>query len=134
MDPMAAPHPRPLGVLHPKLPQIRPARLPRYPLQTILRQVLNNIVSMRGAPVKVLQRAPLFARGKAMWSYAKANSLFEKSFSDRRRLAARRARALGIGVLSGGYGQEELEPAGAYRGYEDPADLLRHIDEVCGRQ
>jgi len=31
------------------------------------------------------------------------------------------------------YGQEELERAGAYRVYEDPADLLRHIDEVGGR-
>ncbi len=45
-------------------------------------------------------------------------------------LAARRARALGVGVLSGGYGREELERAGAYRVYEDPADLLRHLDEV----
>jgi HAD superfamily hydrolase (TIGR01509 family) len=45
-------------------------------------------------------------------------------------LAARRARALGIGVLSGGYGQEELERAGAYRVYQDPADLLRHLDEA----
>lgn len=45
-------------------------------------------------------------------------------------LAARRARALGVGVLSGGYGQEELERAGAYRVYEDPADLLQHIDEL----
>ena len=49
-------------------------------------------------------------------------------------LASRRAQALGIGVLSGGYGQEELERAGAYRVYEDPGDLLRHIDEVGGRQ
>jgi HAD superfamily hydrolase (TIGR01509 family) len=45
-------------------------------------------------------------------------------------LAARRARALGVGVLSGGYGQDELERAGAYRVYQDPADLLRHVDEV----
>lgn len=45
-------------------------------------------------------------------------------------LAARRARALGVGLLSGGYGQEELERAGAYRVYEDPADLLVHIDEL----
>lgn len=45
-------------------------------------------------------------------------------------LAARRARALGVGLLTGGYGQEELERAGAYRVYEDPADLLLHIDEV----
>jgi HAD superfamily hydrolase (TIGR01549 family) len=49
-------------------------------------------------------------------------------------LAARRARGLGIGVLSGGYGMEELERAGAYRVYEDPADLLRHLDEVGGRR
>ncbi len=45
-------------------------------------------------------------------------------------LAARRARALGVGLLSGGYGEEELERAGAYRVYQDPADLLRHLDEV----
>jgi HAD superfamily hydrolase (TIGR01509 family) len=45
-------------------------------------------------------------------------------------LAARRARALGIGLLSGGYGQDELVQAGAYRVYEDPADLLQHLDEV----
>jgi HAD superfamily hydrolase (TIGR01549 family) len=49
-------------------------------------------------------------------------------------LAARRARALGIGLLSGGYGLEELERAGAYRVYEDPADLLTHLDEVGGRR
>lgn len=49
-------------------------------------------------------------------------------------LAARRARALGIGLLSGGYGSEELERAGAYRVYEDPADLLKHIDEVGVRR
>jgi HAD superfamily hydrolase (TIGR01549 family) len=45
-------------------------------------------------------------------------------------LAARRARALGVGLLSGGYGQDELERAGAYRVYQDPAELLRRLDEV----
>lgn len=49
-------------------------------------------------------------------------------------LAARRARALGVGLLSGGYGQDELERAGAYRVYEDPAHLLRHLDEVGVRR
>ncbi|MGH9227595.1 MAG: HAD family hydrolase [Acidimicrobiales bacterium] len=49
-------------------------------------------------------------------------------------LAARRARALGVGLLSGGYGTEELERAGAFRVYEDPADLLRHLDEVGIRE
>jgi HAD superfamily hydrolase (TIGR01549 family) len=49
-------------------------------------------------------------------------------------LAARRARALGIGLLSGGYGEDELVRSSAYRVYEDPADLLEHIDEVGGRR
>lgn len=45
-------------------------------------------------------------------------------------LAARRAKAIGVGVLSGGYGQDELERAGAYRVYQDPFDLLNHVDEL----
>ena len=45
-------------------------------------------------------------------------------------LAARRAGSLGIGLLSGGYGREELERAGAYRVYADPAELLARADEV----
>jgi HAD superfamily hydrolase (TIGR01549 family) len=45
-------------------------------------------------------------------------------------LAAQRASALGIGVLSGGYGRDELQSAGAYRVYDDPRDLLKHIDEM----
>jgi HAD superfamily hydrolase (TIGR01509 family) len=49
-------------------------------------------------------------------------------------LAARRCQALGVGLLCGGYGVEELERAGAYRVYEDPADLLSHLDEVGGRR
>lgn len=44
-------------------------------------------------------------------------------------LAARRAGALGIGVQSGGYGREELERAGAYRVYADPAEMLARLDE-----
>ena len=49
-------------------------------------------------------------------------------------LAARRAAALGIGLLSGGYGRDELEKAGAYRVYHDPADMLQHLDEVGVRR
>jgi HAD superfamily hydrolase (TIGR01549 family) len=48
-------------------------------------------------------------------------------------LAARRCRSLGVGLLSGGYGMDELERAGALRVYEDPADLLLHLDEVAAR-
>jgi HAD superfamily hydrolase (TIGR01509 family) len=49
-------------------------------------------------------------------------------------LAATRCRALGVGLLSGGYGPDELRQAGAIRVYEDPLDLLNHIDEVGGRR
>jgi HAD superfamily hydrolase (TIGR01549 family) len=49
-------------------------------------------------------------------------------------LAAQRARALGIGLLSGGYGREELIYSGAFRVYEDPGDLLAHLDEVGVRR
>ena len=45
-------------------------------------------------------------------------------------LAAQRARALGVGLLSGGYGEDELIQAGAYRVYADPGALLEHLDEV----
>jgi HAD superfamily hydrolase (TIGR01509 family) len=45
-------------------------------------------------------------------------------------LAARRAQAIGIGLMSGGYGREELERAGAYRVYADPADMLNRADEL----
>ncbi|HEV7678065.1 MAG TPA: HAD family hydrolase [Candidatus Dormibacteraeota bacterium] len=49
-------------------------------------------------------------------------------------LAAQRARSLGVGLLSGGYGREELVNAGAYRVYDDPRDLLEHLDEVGVRR
>jgi HAD superfamily hydrolase (TIGR01509 family) len=45
-------------------------------------------------------------------------------------LAAQRARALGVGLLSGGYGREELQTAGAFRVYDDPEDLRSHLDEL----
>src|SRR5580692_11207407 len=45
-------------------------------------------------------------------------------------LAARRAGTLGIGLQSGGYGREELERAGAYRVYADPAEMLARLDET----
>jgi phosphoglycolate phosphatase-like HAD superfamily hydrolase len=45
-------------------------------------------------------------------------------------LAARRAGALDVGLLSGGYGRGEPERAGAYQVYADPADLFAHLDEL----
>jgi HAD superfamily hydrolase (TIGR01509 family) len=45
-------------------------------------------------------------------------------------LAARRARMLSIGVLSGGYGEDELTRAGAFRVYRDAAELAESLDEL----
>jgi HAD superfamily hydrolase (TIGR01549 family) len=45
-------------------------------------------------------------------------------------LAARRARMLCIGLLSGGYGEDELTRAGAFRVYRDPTELHASLDEL----
>jgi len=45
-------------------------------------------------------------------------------------LAARRAGMLSVGLLSGGYGWDELTSAGAFRVYRDAADLHRSLDEL----
>jgi HAD superfamily hydrolase (TIGR01509 family) len=45
-------------------------------------------------------------------------------------LAAGRRRALSVGLLSGGYSQAELQQAGAFRVYADPADMLEHIEDI----
>jgi HAD superfamily hydrolase (TIGR01509 family) len=49
-------------------------------------------------------------------------------------LAAQRAGSLGIGLLSGGYGRDELERAGAYRVFDDPAELLTSLGELGVRR
>jgi HAD superfamily hydrolase (TIGR01509 family) len=45
-------------------------------------------------------------------------------------LGARRAGIASVGLLSGGYGAEELSRAGAFRVYRDPLELLESLDEV----
>ena len=45
-------------------------------------------------------------------------------------LAARRARMLSVGLLSGGYGEEELERSGAFRVYRDVSELRTSLDEL----
>ena len=45
-------------------------------------------------------------------------------------LAAKRAGMLSIGLLSGGYGVDELSRAGAYRVYRDASELLNSLDEL----
>ena len=49
-------------------------------------------------------------------------------------LAARRAGMLSVGLLSGGYGEDELARAGAFRVYRDPAELRQSLDELGVRE
>ena len=49
-------------------------------------------------------------------------------------LAARRAGMLSIGLLSGGYGEDELTRASAFRVYRDPAELRQSLDEIGVRE
>ena len=45
-------------------------------------------------------------------------------------LAARRATMLSVGLLSGGYGEDELTRSGAFRVYRDAAELHESLDEL----
>jgi HAD superfamily hydrolase (TIGR01509 family) len=45
-------------------------------------------------------------------------------------LAARRAGMFGVGLLTGGYGEDELIRAGAFRVYRDPLELDESLDEL----
>jgi HAD superfamily hydrolase (TIGR01509 family) len=45
-------------------------------------------------------------------------------------LGARRAGMLSVGLLSGGYGEDELTRAGAFRVYRDAAELRISLDEL----
>jgi HAD superfamily hydrolase (TIGR01509 family) len=72
--------------------------------------------------VEAARRLGTSARG----SYVIGDSIWDM-------IAAARCGALGIGLLSGGYGRDELERAGALRVYDDPADMLLHLDELAPR-
>ena len=98
--------------------------------------LLAGLQVPRGTPVITRDQVP-FAKPNPDLFLAAARSLkvpasdcFVVGDSVWDMLAARRAGSLGVGLLSGGYGREELAEAGTYRVYEDPADLLAHLDEL----
>ncbi len=72
--------------------------------------------------VEAARRLGTSARG----SYVIGDSIWDM-------YAAARCGALGIGLLAGGYGKDELERAGAMRVFDDPADMLEHLDELAPR-
>jgi HAD superfamily hydrolase (TIGR01549 family) len=105
----------------------------RAPLESLGVDFVHNVIITRDKVRYAKPNPDLFlAAAEGLGRPIESASVVGDSIWDM--LASRRARALGIGVLSGGYGREELERAGAYRVYDDPADLLLHVDEVGGRQ
>ena len=76
----------------------------------------DDFVGQVAAPVELLEVEPedCYVIGDAVWDL----------------LAARRARMLSIGLLSGGYGADELQGAGAFRVYRDAAELQSSLDEL----
>jgi HAD superfamily hydrolase (TIGR01509 family) len=68
------------------------------------------------------------AAAKALHNRPEATVVVGDSIWDM--FAARRAGALGIGLLSGGFGKDELISVGACYVCEDPADLLKRIDGI----
>jgi HAD superfamily hydrolase (TIGR01509 family) len=88
-------------------------------------------VIVAGDQVKAAKPAPdLFIAAAARLKRAVENALVVgDSVWDM--VAAGRAGARGIGLLSGGYAAAELLQAGAHRVFEDPADLLAQLSELA---
>ena len=77
----------------------------------------------RQARAGFVLRLPARARCEAAECYVVGDAVWDL-------LAARRAGMLSVGLLSGGYGEDELTSAGAFRVYRDPAELHRSLDEL----
>jgi hypothetical protein len=81
--------------------------------------------------VALASSVPGKANVRSLWKSSRAKAL---NPAERKPGACCSSASIGVGLLSGGYGQEELERAGAARVYEAPADLLRHVDEIGSRR
>ena len=94
--------------------------------------VIRPAVDWDRAPVPGrFTRCPRGRGTRTAWSDALLRDVGTETTADQ--AETRWARALGVGVLSGGYWRDELERAGADRVDEDAGDLLRHPDEVGPR-
>jgi HAD superfamily hydrolase (TIGR01509 family) len=89
----------------------------------------NGIVVDRGSVQRAKPAPDLFIRA-AKRLRAKAADCFVVGDATWDLLGARRAGMLSVGLLSGGYGTDELVAAGAFRVYRDAADLHAHLDEL----
>jgi phosphoglycolate phosphatase-like HAD superfamily hydrolase len=73
---------------------------------------------------------PTSSRRPRIVSISKSTTALFVGDSEWDLLAAVRKSSLGVGFLSGGYAQAELERAGAFRVYSDAADMLMHIEQL----
>ncbi len=89
----------------------------------------NKVVIERGDVARAKPEPDLFLACQSRLSVA-AEDCYVVGDAVWDLLAARRARMLSVGLLTGGYGSDELERAGAYRVYRDAADLDSALDEL----
>ena len=108
------PKPRPLPGAVDLLRRLRELGVPYGIATSGRRPDINPSLEMLGVPPDTVDVRDCFVIGDAVWDL----------------LAARRASMLSVGVLSGGYGAEELVRAGAFRVYRDARELNESLDEL----
>ena len=135
-----APHPRPLPGAIEVFRALRDARIPHAIATASYRPIIDASLDAIGVgPVAVvvegkgeLQGKPepdlFLASCKQLGVAAGDCIVVGDAIWDH--VAARRAGMLSVGVLTGGYGEEELYHAGAFRVYRNIADLLQNLDEL----
>jgi HAD superfamily hydrolase (TIGR01509 family) len=134
------PRPRPLPGAVEVFGALRDAKIPHAIATASYRPVIDaSLEAVRAGPDVVvvegrgtLQGKPepdlFLASGQQLGVKAEACIVVGDAVWDH--VAARRAGMVSVGVLTGGYGEEELYHAGAFRVYRDIADLLRSLDDL----
>jgi len=134
------PRPRPLPGAVEMLRTLRAARLPHAIATASYRPVIDASLAAVGVPPDAIvvegkggmQGKPepdlFLASRQQLGVEAAACIVVGDAVWDH--VAARRAGMVSVGVLTGGYGEEELYHAGAFRVYRTIADLLQHLDEL----
>jgi HAD superfamily hydrolase (TIGR01549 family) len=134
------PAPRPLNGAVPLLQKLRQSRVPhgiatsgkRESIQPAIAalKLPNDAIVVDGSSAKHAKPEPdLFIQCRDRLSAPKQDC-FVVGDATWDILAARRAGMLAIGLLSGGFGEDELYRAGAFRVYRDPQELLGSIGHL----
>jgi HAD superfamily hydrolase (TIGR01509 family) len=90
----------------------------------------ETVVVDRGGVQRAKPAPDLFLEAQARLGTAAPSDCYVVGDAVWDLLAARRAGMLSVGLLTGGYGEDELVRAGAFRVYTDAAELRGSLDEL----